>query len=135
MKFWNNGPVPKIFNPTYTEQSNIYKRSSEELKQCLLELIHSAANVETSKSLSRNPKERISAPLLTGKRIAHRFSDGTIYNGLVISQVQGFPAWFNCKYDNDDSIYMYRLVDDLNSGDLEILPLEPNSLMKECKMY
>lgn len=117
-----NGPIPKIFNLTYTQNKVTHKRSSEELKQCLLELIHSAANVETSKSLSKNPKERISAPLLTGKRIAHRFQDGMIYNGFVVSQVPGFPAWFNCKYENDDCIYTYRLVDDLNRGDLEILP-------------
>jgi hypothetical protein len=47
--------------------------------------------------------------------------DPTAYNGIVISQVPGFPSWFNVKYDTDDDIYTYELGVDYESGDLTVI--------------
>ncbi|CAC5383514.1 unnamed protein product [Mytilus coruscus] len=52
-------------------------------------------------------------PLLVGKTIKHSFSDGNIYDGYVISIVPGFSMWYNVKYEMDDAIYAFNLVDDM----------------------
>ena len=61
---------------------------------------------------------------LVGKRIQHKFKDNedniTWYSGLVISQVPGFEEWFNVVYDGDEAVYTFRLLDDLEAGDLEL---------------
>lgn len=63
--------------------------------------------------------------LKAGIRIAHRFAvDGqlTTFTGAIISQVIGFPEWFNAVYDKEpDLVYTFRLTEDLNNGDLEVL--------------
>lgn len=45
------------------------------------------------------------------------------YLGRVISQVPGFPTWFNITYEdgNHESVYSYELVNDYHDGDLEIV--------------
>ena len=58
---------------------------------------------------------------LVGKQIQHRFQENdasTWFNGRVISQVPGFPKWFNVIYEDDPSVYSYQLMDDYSSGDL-----------------
>ncbi|KAH3799767.1 hypothetical protein DPMN_153382 [Dreissena polymorpha] len=42
------------------------------------------------------------------------------YNGTVISQVPGFPEWFNLKYEDDNDIYTARLEDEFQDGDVLI---------------
>lgn len=62
-------------------------------------------------------------PLLVGKKIIHYQNVGgerTPFQGQVISQVPGFPLWYNVKYDNDEAIYSYTLLDDYSQGDLTI---------------
>ena len=38
-----------------------------------------------------------------------------------LSNVPGYLAWFNMKYKEDPAIYVYKLMDDLASNDLEVL--------------
>ena len=45
-----------------------------------------------------------------------------MYTGKVIGQVPGFPHWFNIKYDDDEAVYSYKLVEDYRDGNLEIVP-------------
>ena len=63
----------------------------------------------------------ISSHPLTWKNIKHKFDDRIWYNGKVISQVPGYPAWYNVVYENDESVYSYQLRTDLEVGDLSIL--------------
>ena len=42
------------------------------------------------------------------------------YIGRVV-YVPGYHAWFNIKYEEDESIYTYKLLDDMAAGDLEII--------------
>ncbi|XP_072171738.1 uncharacterized protein [Diadema setosum] len=60
------------------------------------------------------------APLLVGKRIQHRF-EADEFKGRVVSQVPGYPEWYNVKYDGDEAIYSYKLLDDYAEGDLKIV--------------
>ena len=71
-------------------------------------------------------ERQIPASTLTGKAIKHRFevSDGKhkFFKGRVISQVPGFPEWFNVVYINEPGIvYTYRLSEDIEKGDLQVL--------------
>ena len=71
-----------------------------------------------------NSEDIVSIPLLKGKSVIHYYSEGderVPYRGTVISQVPGFPSWFNIKYDGDSAIYSYKLVDDYKEGNLEIV--------------
>lgn len=44
------------------------------------------------------------------------------FHGYVISQVPGFPEWYNIVYDEEgDIVSTYQLMDDYNSGDLELV--------------
>lgn len=62
---------------------------------------------------------------LVGKRVLHYFNvDGKLqgFHGYVISQVPGFPEWYNIVYDEEgDIVSTYQLMDDYNSGDLELV--------------
>lgn len=60
-------------------------------------------------------------PLLVNKKIEHKFSDGVVYKGNVISVVPGFPHWYNVKYENDSAVYAYNLFEDYKNGDLKII--------------
>ena len=84
----------------------VYKFSSKEkgqfsssiLRDNLVTLIHDANT------------EEMPASLLTGKIIKHKFeSNGELkfYKGRVISQVPGFPEWFNVVYNDEQEIYVY----------------------------
>lgn len=105
---------------------SVYKFSSKEKGQynsqllCknLLQLITDAESGDTSTSTT--------SLVLTGKSIEHKFkeTDGTIkpYNGKVISQVPGFPDWYNVVYTGEpDTVYTFKLKDDIDSGDLKVL--------------
>lgn len=65
-------------------------------------------------------------PSLADKDIEHKFkeTDGTLkaYKGKVISQVPGFPEWYNVVYTEEpDIVYTFKLADDLRNGDLQVL--------------
>jgi hypothetical protein len=61
---------------------------------------------------------------LVGKHIKHKFSeDGQLvtYSRRVISQVPGFPNWFNVVYTREpDIVYTFNLSEDLKNGDLHV---------------
>ena len=113
------------FRKTVLQQEapdSVYRFSSKErggqfhsqlLRDNLVKLIHVANDKETSPSP------------LTGKVVKHRFEANgkqKIYKGRVISQVPGFPEWFNIVYtDEPDTIYSYKLSEDIERGDLQIL--------------
>ena len=62
--------------------------------------------------------------MLVGQRVYHicENPDGTFswYLGKVISQVPGFLDWFNIIYDDDASVYTFKLLEDMTAGDLKI---------------
>ena len=91
--------------------------TSETLKDNLLSLIqvHDVATEHSSSMSSCN---------LEGKTIKHLFEvDGKqkTFTGKVISQVPGFPEWYNVVYTKEpDVIYTYKLEDDIQNGDLKV---------------
>ena len=93
--------------------------SVAKLQENLLRLIQLA---QTQLLLS-NPSNLTST--LVGKRVLHYFNvDGKLqgFHGYVISQVPGFPEWYNIVYDEEgDIVSTYQLMDDYNSGDLELV--------------
>ena len=108
------------------EGSNRYMNVPwQELRLHLFKFIDAAQSVQEGISVQRTvPEDVVAIPLLKGKAVIHYFIEGaerTPYHGKVISQVPGFPNWFNIKYDGDSSIYSYRLVDDYKEGNLEIV--------------
>ena len=66
----------------------------------------------------RNPIRE--ADPLSRQRIKHKFEGDIWYDGQVISQVPGYPAWYNVVHDGDNSVYTYQLRTDLEAGDLII---------------
>lgn len=83
---------------------------------------------ESAQTMTSND-ETVSIPLLVGKMVTHFFiSEGERlpYTGKVISQVPGFPQWFNIVYDDDEAVYTYKLIDDYKEGNLElhVVPLD-----------
>lgn len=87
----------------------------KELEQNITQLIEDTLGADTVEEQTDN------LPLLVGKNIEHKFSDGETYKGLVISVVPGFPKWYNVKYDGDDAVYAYNLHHDYKNGDLQIM--------------
>lgn len=88
--------------------------TSQILRDNLALLLQQAQQIETITSS------------LTGKSIKHRFEvDGgkqKFFKGRVISQVPGFPDWFNVVYVEEPGIvYSYKLSEDIEKGDLKIL--------------
>ena len=66
----------------------------------------------------------LTIPLLVGKTVKHIWTTeegDQSYIGKVISQVPGFPSWFNIKYNDDPKVYSLRLVDDYKDKSLSIL--------------
>jgi hypothetical protein len=65
------------------------------------------------------------AAYIIGCRIRHLFiqsGEPSWFPGRVISQVPGFPDWFNLVYDDDgDSVYTFKAMEDLGAGELEII--------------
>ena len=62
--------------------------------------------------------------MLVGKRVQHKFEmeneETTWFGGDVISQVPGFPEWFNITYDDDPAVYSFQLLIDMENGDLKL---------------
>lgn len=96
----------------------------EELQSNLVELI------EESRALPTTEWAQKDMSLLVGKYVSHTFANGKSYVGKVLSVVPGFSRWFNIKYENDDAVYVYKLIDDYQSDDLEILLGPPEGLKK-----
>ena len=96
-----------------------------DMKSHLLKLIDAAKSVAESVSVQKTPDNDIlTIPLLVGKKVKHIWTteDGDeAYIGTVISQVPGFPSWFNITYENDPKVYSLRLIDDYKDKTLTIL--------------
>lgn len=99
-----------------------------ELKDNLLTLVHCTLATPTHEIASEG------IPLLVNKKIEHKFSDGVVYKGNVISVVPGFPHWYNVQYENDSAVYAYNLFEDYKNGDLKIkLSLTVRTWIVCCK--
>lgn len=106
----------KIFNLSRKKPDGKYEKLSvQDLKKNILQLIASAASVHTSEVKYSD------VPLLVGKVVEHTFADKQTYKGKVLGVVPGFPTWYNIKYENDDAIYAYNLLDDYRKGELKIV--------------
>lgn len=109
-------PEKKVFNLSKKNEGGRYvKLSLKELEHNITQLIEDTLGADTVEEQTDN------LPLLVGKNIEHKFSDGETYKGLVISVVPGFPKWYNVKYDGDDAVYAYNLHHDYKNGDLQIM--------------
>lgn len=107
----------KVYNFTRKGESGKYLALPlEELKQNVNTLIEECLREETPE---KQHQEGI--PLLVGKHVKHKFSDGIEYKGYVISVVPGFGDWYNVKYDGDTAIYAYNLIKDYEQGDLQLM--------------
>nr|XP_054765133.1 uncharacterized protein LOC129271907 [Lytechinus pictus] len=115
-------PVLYRFSESTAETSKRRNLTCEELKENLISLITKASTLSTEK----NDK---ASQFLVGKRVKHYFkregegeeSCRYAVEGKVISTVPGYPDWFNIKYADDEAIYSYKLLEDLEGGDLEII--------------
>ena len=85
----------------------------DELKAKVVKLVEAALDL----AKINPPKENDPVPL-SEKKIRHRFDGDKLYKGEVISQVPGYPAWYNVVYEGDNSVYTYQLWEDLAAGDL-----------------
>jgi hypothetical protein len=112
------------FRKTVLQQqapAELYRFSSKEkgqftsnvLREHLVQLVQGIDQSQTTESS------------LTGKVIKHRFEENgkqKFYQGRVISHVPGFLQWFNVVYTNEpDIIYTFKLSEDIERGDLQIL--------------
>lgn len=98
------------------------KHTVNKLKENLTKLIEAAYHGPTDEKVHKR------TPLLVGKRVKHRFEDGEHF-GNVISVVPGFVNFYNIVYNKDvgvdeitQNVYTYRLLEDYQKGDLEIIP-------------
>lgn len=106
----------KIFNLSRKKPDGKYEKLSvQDLKKNILLFIASAASIHTSEIKYSD------APLLVGKLEEHTFADKQKYKGKVLGVVPGFPSWYNIKYENDEAIYAYNLLDDNRKGELKIV--------------
>ena len=87
----------------------------------LIRLIESAI----SQAASLPEAAQDACVVLNGKRVIHQFNEGGEirgFTGRVISQVPGFPNWYNIVYDEEgDIVYTFQLMEDYCNGDLEIV--------------
>lgn len=104
----------KVLNLNSRAESGKYTQLPLDTLKKVLTLIQATLNVQT------HEKEHEGLPLLVGKRIEHKFTDG-VCKGYVISLVPGFPQWYNVKYEGDPAVYAYNLSDDNKKGDLKIV--------------
>ncbi len=62
---------------------------------------------------------------LVRKRVTHKFDipgEGEKwFPGTVISQVPGYPDWLNIKYDDEEGVFTYKLLEDLKNGNLKLI--------------
>ena len=110
----------KIFNFSYKNANEKYvKLTLKQLESNVKALIEDTLGEETVETKSHG------VPLLVGKSVKHQFKEGEsnlkAYKGKVISVVPGFPNWYNIKYEEDEAIYAFNLVQDYKNGDLQLV--------------
>ena len=62
--------------------------------------------------------------LLVGQRIRQRFNEGgqlVWYDGTVLHMSSSETNEYEVKYDEDDDVYCFPLLDDFKNGDLQIV--------------
>ena len=118
-----------VLQQVYPANKDVYKFSkkgegqfnSTKLASHLTELINATCHTSPP-DISCN---FTSEPALVGKSIDHQFiEDDQIvqYSGRVVSQVAGFPEWYNVVYENEpDVVYTYKLMEDFYNGDLKLI--------------
>ena len=91
--------------------------NSSRLRSNLLKLIDASESEVLSHS--------VDIYQLVGKIVDHMFIENeqeVTYQGKVISQVSGFPSWYNVVYEKEpDIVYTFNLDEDLSNGDLKIV--------------
>ena len=90
------------------------------LRENLTKLIQAAAcEVNTANSPEDTDFD------LVGKRIDQQFNESgklVTYSRRVVSQVPGFIECYNIVYDDEpETVYTYKLLDDMKNGDLKVL--------------
>ena len=71
-----------------------------------------------------SPFNSTSDPVLVGKSIDHQFiEDGQVvqYSGRVVSQVSGFPEWYNVVHKEPDVVYTYKPMENFYNGNLKLI--------------
>ena len=119
-----------VLNQTYKDNSvfhltvhNKQKVTLDMLTQNLKTLIAAAYEITHD---PHHPHTQPQNPIIVGKVIEHRFQKEETQElywvrGYVISQVPGFPSWFNVKYEEEEeAVYSFKLLDDYQNGDLKI---------------
>ena len=120
-----------VLQQSYPSDKDVYKFLSKQvgnftpemLRENLTKLIQTASREENAV----NSPEKIAATNfdLVGKRIDQQFSEGgklITYSGVVVSQVPGFTEWYNVVYDDEpETVFTYKLLDDMKNGDLKVL--------------
>ncbi|WAR12743.1 SPIN3-like protein [Mya arenaria] len=110
-------------------KENLYLLSKKvDNVKCMLTVDELASNIKKlvrhAFSIDKCHDPNPDLPILTSKTVSHRFiEDGESrwWKGKVISQVPGYPEYFNITYDGDTSVYVYRLLEDYRTGDLKVL--------------
>ncbi|KAL4224824.1 hypothetical protein ACF0H5_015520 [Mactra antiquata] len=100
-----------------TENSKKRKLTVDEIKVNVKKLVNHAFTVQPT-------NYDTDQPILTGKIVQHAFDEDdeiVWYKGTVISQVPGYPEFYNIIYEGDQAVYVYKLLQDYQTGDLKIL--------------
>uniref|UniRef100_A0A8W8L2R4 Uncharacterized protein n=1 Tax=Magallana gigas TaxID=29159 RepID=A0A8W8L2R4_MAGGI len=104
------------------ENGKIKQCSIEQLAANLKKLVSHAYTIQVTES------DQEHNPILVGKHVQHKFVDSDAcekwWTGKVVSQVPGYPAWYNIVYDGDIAVYTYQLLEDLKNGNLKITVLK-----------
>ena len=88
--------------------------SVEELSENVKELIRLANE--------RGGSDVFGNRMMLGRRLIHKMndSDGNLvdYEAEIISTVPGYPEWVNLKYNDDDDVYVEKLQEEIDNGNI-----------------
>ena len=94
-----------------------------DIQSHLTKMINAAKSVAHSQSVQKTPDdEYLTIPLLVGKNVSHLWNtdDGSEWytgNVINISQVPGFPSWYNITYES-----VQRVVNAISRDSMALLP-------------
>lgn len=92
-----------------------------QLTSNLLKLLEDSSTTSTCETIPSTQEILLNPQLLVGKKIKQRFvEDGKLvwYEGTVLQLLE--TEEFEVKYDDDDDVYCFSLLDDIKNGDLLI---------------
>lgn len=65
---------------------------------------------------------------MLGRAVQHKFENDRgskdEWRGMVLGRAPIMTPWFYITYEKDPVLYMYKLFEDIKSGDLRFLPGE-----------